>query len=96
VAAATRVIPEKKEMRVKSRNQHRNERVATVQIQLSPPTSPHLWGHSVQVAEIARGWASIGVVVAIAVIFVLSGLKILNEYERSVGFSPGTPDTIPR
>ncbi len=30
--------------------------------------------------------------VAIAVIFVLSGLKILNEYERS----PGAPDTIPR
>jgi hypothetical protein len=29
--------------------------------------------------------------VAIAVIFVLSGLKILNEYERS----PGAPDTIP-
>jgi hypothetical protein len=34
----------------------------------------------------------IGVVVAIAVIFVLSGLKILNEYERS----PGASDTIPR
>ena len=29
----------------------------------------------------------IGVVVAITVIFVLSGLKILNQYERS----PGTP-----
>jgi hypothetical protein len=34
----------------------------------------------------------IGAVVATTVIFVLSGLKILNEYERS----PGAPDTIPR
>jgi hypothetical protein len=34
----------------------------------------------------------ISVVVAIAVIFVLSGLKILNEYERS----PGALKTIPR
>jgi regulator of protease activity HflC (stomatin/prohibitin superfamily) len=31
----------------------------------------------------------ISVVVAIAVIFVLSGLKILNEYERSVVFRLG-------
>jgi regulator of protease activity HflC (stomatin/prohibitin superfamily) len=31
----------------------------------------------------------IGVVVAITVIFVLSGLKILNEYERSVVFRLG-------
>jgi regulator of protease activity HflC (stomatin/prohibitin superfamily) len=31
----------------------------------------------------------IGVVVAVAVIFVLSGLKILNEYERSVVFRLG-------
>jgi hypothetical protein len=38
----------------------------------------------------------IGVVVSIAVTFLLSGLKILNEYERSVIFSPWTPDSIPR
>src|SRR5712691_8739444 len=31
----------------------------------------------------------IGVVVAIAVLFVLNGLKILNEYERSVVFCLG-------
>lgn len=37
----------------------------------------------------------IGVVVAIAVIFVLNGLKI--QRVRALGsFSPGTPDTMPR